>query len=100
MVLYQPYFCLNPLKSAKKKILVENTFLKYVTLVLLTSLVLFSVHLKQVRCRLLVGLELLYILEYNTHPGFGDLLNGKKLVLVSNVHISFHRPMPIWQLTE
>ena len=43
---------------------------------------------------------ILYILEYNTHPGFGDFLNGKKLVRVSNAHISFYRPMPTWQLTE
>jgi hypothetical protein len=40
-----------------------------------------------------------YILEYNTHPGFGDLLNGKKLVRVSNVHLSFHHALPTWQLT-
>jgi hypothetical protein len=39
-------------------------------------------------------MELPYILEFNTHPDFGDLLNGKKLVWVSNAHISFHRPMP------
>ena len=41
-----------------------------------------------------------YILEYNTNPGFGNFLKGKKFVRVSNAHISFHRPMPTWQLTE
>jgi hypothetical protein len=41
-----------------------------------------------------------YILESNMHPGFGDLLNGKKLVRDSNKHISFNHPMPTWQLTE
>jgi hypothetical protein len=41
-----------------------------------------------------------YILESNTHPGFGDLLNGKKLVRDSNTHLSFNHPMPTWQLTE
>jgi hypothetical protein len=30
-----------------------------------------------------------YILENNTHPGFGDILNGKKLVRDSNTHLSF-----------
>jgi hypothetical protein len=44
--------------------------------------------------------KLPYILESNTHPGFGDLLNGKKLVRDSNTHLSFNHPMPTWQLTE
>jgi hypothetical protein len=38
--------------------------------------------------------------ESNTHPGFGDLLNGKKLVRNSNPHLSFNHPMTTWQLTE
>jgi hypothetical protein len=41
-----------------------------------------------------------YILESNTHPVFGDLLNGKKLVCDSNPHLSFNHPMLTWQLTE
>jgi hypothetical protein len=40
------------------------------------------------------------ILESNTHPGFGDLLHGKKLVCDSNMHLSFNHPLPTWQLTE
>jgi hypothetical protein len=35
------------------------------------------------------------ILEYNPHSGFGDLLNGKKLVRDSNQQLSFNRPLPI-----
>jgi hypothetical protein len=41
-----------------------------------------------------------YILESNMHPGFGDLLNGKKLVRNYNMHLSFIHPTPTWQLTE
>jgi hypothetical protein len=44
--------------------------------------------------------EVPYILESNMHPGFGDLLNRKKLVTDSNMHLSFNHPMPTWRLTE
>jgi hypothetical protein len=35
-----------------------------------------------------------YILESNSHPVFGDLLNGKKLVRDSNPQLSFNHPCP------
>jgi hypothetical protein len=41
-----------------------------------------------------------YILESNPHSVFGDFLNGKKLVCVSNLHLSFNRPLPTEQLIE
>jgi hypothetical protein len=59
----------------------------YFLLVSLYAVILYTVYCK----------KLPYILKYNTHPGFGDLLNGKKLIRVSNAHISFHRPMPTLQ---
>jgi hypothetical protein len=45
-------------------------------------------------------MEELYILEYNPHSGFGDFLNGKKLVHGSNPHLSFKRPLPTGRLIE
>jgi hypothetical protein len=39
-----------------------------------------------------------YILESNPHPGFGDYLNGKKLVCDSNPHLFFDHPLPTGRL--
>jgi hypothetical protein len=39
-------------------------------------------------------LKVPYILESNLHSGFGDFLNGKKIVRGSNLHLSFKHLLP------
>jgi len=38
--------------------------------------------------------------ESNPHSIVGDLLNGKKFVCDSNLHLSFNRPLPTGGLIE